>query len=66
MKKSKCPSCGREIDTVDYKEDDVTIQIPMHVALEIFSETGDLVVNQYPALEKLAEIISEKLKLKRN
>ena len=38
-----------------------TIEIPVNLALEIFSETGDLPIGKYPAPEELAQIIAQVL-----
>ena len=37
------------------------IEIPVNLALEIFSEAGDLPIGKYPALEELAQIIAQVL-----
>jgi len=39
----------------------IAIEMPLDLASEIFIETGDLPVAQYPALEELAEIIAQVL-----
>lgn len=39
----------------------VIIHMPIDLAIEIFRESGNLAVSEYPAIEKLAECIAEAL-----
>ena len=43
----------------------ISLEITTALAQKIFIETGDLPIDKYPALEELAEIITEELKLQR-
>jgi hypothetical protein len=39
----------------------VVINMPIDLAIEIVRESGDLAVSEYPAIERLAECIAERL-----
>ena len=44
---------------------EINLEITTALAQKIFIETGDLPIAKYPALEELAEIIAEEMKLQR-
>ena len=43
------------------KVSEITVEMPVDLALEMFIETGDLPEAKYPPLEELAEIITQAL-----